>query len=420
MSSVRPAVLLLGDYRYTLTFVRSLWRAGYRTVVAHQGGRHGYARYSRFCHAKWVHPPLAGTGEELVEALAAYLGSQPDIGVIIPLGDGETRALALHEYRLPKEVRALTPNSSITWTCLNKIAMCEMAAALEVPQAPYATANTTADLARAADSVGYPCIVKPGNPLRSVLDEKAVICHSREDLPRSLSTWPPNDHAVLVQRFAAGPRYNVQLLASDGTIVARLVTKTIRTDRLNYTGYTTESVTVAATPEMDEYTSRLIEKLRYSGYGCLQFLIDPTDHSMSFLELNPRLGAAFAVAELCGVDFPLLGVEIALGAKPDPQSHLSYPLGKRIVWTGGDLEGILRARRAGHLSWGAAAKWLWRAAIGFVRADTHTTWRWSDPWPTLRRTAMLLAAIVFGALRQQRNAPVPAVSPQATITPTDA
>ncbi|HWO88803.1 MAG TPA: ATP-grasp domain-containing protein [Gemmatimonadales bacterium] len=383
--------------------MRSLSRAGYRTIVAHGAGRGGHARHSRFASGRWCHPPINGTGREMAEALVRYLEANPDVRVVIPLGDGETRTLALHEHLLPKGVRPLTPSSETTRTCLDKLAMCDIASQLGIPQAPYARADTRSDLFRAAKAVGYPCIVKAANPLRSVMSEKAVICHSPPELEQRFSQWPSQTESLLVQRFVAGPRYNIQVLAQDGAIVARLITKTIRTDRPNYTGYTTESVTVAATPELDEYTRNLIHRTSYSGYGCLQFLINELDGSMSFLELNPRLGAAFAVSSICGVDFPRLGVDLALGRAVQQTPDLRYPPGKRIVWTGGDLEGILKARDAGQITFGNALKWLWHAAVGFTRADIHTTWSWSDPWPTARQYAMILAAVALRAVRGSRS-----------------
>ncbi len=57
-----PTVLLVGDYRYTLSFVRSLAQAGFRVFVARRGSPK-YAARSRFTAAAWEHPRIAGSGD---------------------------------------------------------------------------------------------------------------------------------------------------------------------------------------------------------------------------------------------------------------------------------------------------------------------------------------------------------------------
>jgi predicted ATP-grasp superfamily ATP-dependent carboligase len=198
---------------------------------------------------------------------------------------------------------------------------------------------------------------------------------------------------ILVQRYAAGGRYNVQLLAVEGRLVRRVQTLTLRTDRLDGTGYTVDAVTVTLPALVDEYCRRLMERLRYDGPGCAQFMIDRRTGRMSFLELNPRLGAAFAVAALCAVDFPRLAVQAALEPGAVDSFGPDYAPGKRIAWTYGDLDGIIRALDAGEIGVRGALRWLGQAAASFVTADIHTTWSWRDPAPTLVAYLQLLAGV---------------------------
>lgn len=389
----RPTtVLLVGDFRYTLTFARSLARSGYRVVVARTGFLQ-YARYSRFTSAIWEHPRIIGDGEAFGRALAAFVNASTDIDVVLPLGDREVVAVARHAAKLPPRVRLAMPEPSAVSTCTDKAVMCRLARELDIPQAPFAIATNLDELFHSAPAVGFPCIVKSAESLHAVHDEKAVIVRDAAHLREQFREWPKGLSSVLVQRFAPGPRHNVQLLAHRGELVCRVQTKTLRTDRPNYTGYTVEAVTVDPHPAVDEHTRRLLGHLGYSGLGCLQFLIDEHTGSMSFLELNPRLGAAFVLCEVCGIDFPRMAAELAIRGNVDVRCP-AYTTGKRMVWSYGDIDGIIRARDAGTIGRWEAVRWLGKMVKGFLRADAHATWSWRDPKPTIvTHTKLLLGAV---------------------------
>jgi predicted ATP-grasp superfamily ATP-dependent carboligase len=394
-------VLLVGDFRYTLTFIRSLAAAGHRVLVGGNGFVH-YARHSRFTAGVWEHPRIVGCGEEFVDALVAFLEDHPAVDLVMPMGDREIATVARHAARIPNRVRLGMPPPCVVKTCEDKAQMCRIAHELDIPQAPFATAHDRAAVFARANDLGFPCIVKSGDAVHTVFDQKAIICRTPDDLCQAFRAWPEELESVLVQRFADGPRHNIQLLAQNGALVCRVQTKTLRTDRPNYTGYTVESVTVDPPPAVDEHCRTLIRHLNYSGLGCAQFLIDEATGAMSFLEINPRLGAAFAVSNYCGIDFPRMAAELALsGAVSAPCP--SYPPGKRIAWSYGDLDGIIRAREAGEISRWEAIRWLGRMLRTVVRAHTHATWSWRDPWPTLVTHIKLLAGAIRRALHIPRH-----------------
>ncbi len=298
----------------------------------------------------------------------------------------------------------MMPTRKAVETCLNKAAMCDVARRLGVPQAPHRVVSELQALYTQADDVGFPCVVKSASQLYTVLGQKAIIAHSQHELRTRFPNWPEHVESLLVQGFTVGPRYNMQLLASDGEVLARVVTKTLRTDRPDGTGYTVESITVRPDPVMDQYCRLLVRHLGYTGLGCLQFLVDDAKGTMAFLELNTRLGAAFAVAGVCGVDFPKLAAELALSGAGTNRCSRAYPAGKRIAWSYGDLDGIIRARDAGEIGWPQTRRWLREMTGAFFRADIHVTWSWRDPWPTVATHTRLLMGALRHAVRPRRSA----------------
>ncbi|MEL7045493.1 MAG: ATP-grasp domain-containing protein, partial [Pseudomonadota bacterium] len=142
-----------------------------------------------------------------------------------------------------------------------------------------------------------------------------------------------------------------------------------------------EAITVAPDPDLQDYTERLVRHLGYHGFGCAQFLVDPDAESpVSFLELNPRLGAAFAVTLASGIDLPAAALRLTEGGRTAVEP---YAAGRRMAWVYGDLLGLVRALQCREIGARDTALWLGRCARSLWRADIHATWDWTDPLPSL-------------------------------------
>lgn len=398
MQHRRTTILLLGDSRATLTFTRSLGTAGYR-VITGRSEQTSYGQYSRFTSEVWQHPPAEGDGQIFVTALQQFLRDRPEVGLVFPLGDRQLKHLAKFNQMLPSTVRFVMAEPSVTLSCLDKNLTFEIASRLQLPQCRSSIVSSIDEMMQQAEHVGYPCIVKPDDPLARIAGEKAIVCHAPAELQRQFSSWPPGNARLLVQRFANGFRHNIQLLANGGEMLSSLETRTLRTDRANGTGYTVESMSVKPHPLMHEYTDRLVEHLRFSGLGCAQFLLDDADGAVTFLELNPRLGAAFAIADRCGFDFPVMATDLYLHDRTASIRKKDYPAGKRIVWTHGDIQGMLTEYGNGAINKKQAIRWIARMALSFLRADMHATWSWRDPLPTLMVYSRLATRVFRRLLR---------------------
>jgi predicted ATP-grasp superfamily ATP-dependent carboligase len=329
----------------------------------------------------WEHPGIEEKGETFACALEAFLARRSEIDVVIPLGDRELTALGHQEPALPTGVRLVMASPRTVRLCLDKPRMCQLAVQLQVPQAEFRDVSSLRELEREADRIGYPCIVKPTDQLARIFGEKAAVLRSPERLREVFVDWPTENASLFVQRWVSGARHNIHFFAHEGKLVRSVETRVLRTTRPDHTGYTVEAVSIAPSPELQQPTRQLVAHLEYSGLGCAQYLVDPEHGSACFLEINPRLGAAFAAAAAAGVDFPRLAVEWGHGSGT-AAAGAAYLPGKRIAWLLGDLQGLGRAIARRQVSTREGLRWLLRALWSGVRADIHATWSWRDPLPT--------------------------------------
>ena len=367
-----PAVLVLGDYRQTVTVVRSLGRAGHRVILGCDDPASPTAR-SRYVD-EFRHLNDAAALE------ASLREGRPDF--VFPVGETQLRQ-TLAMPRLLALSTWVMPQPETLRQCLDKRALFELAPALDVPLAPWLPWSGAQAWRDAAQRFGFPVVVKRKDSSFHLRDKKAIIVADTAQLEALLAEIAgiADAESYVLQRFARGVRHNCHFAADGGRVIAYLQQKVLRTDEADGTGIGLEGVTVAPSADLRAYCERILYRLGYSGIGCLQFLVDDASGEVSLLELNPRLDSTAALACKLGYDFPRLAVEIAAQTRPEPLA-LPYPVGRHYHWIFGDLN----AWRQGKIGLGVMA----RAAL----RGYDLTLEWRDPAPCVH---LLWRKIVNGA-----------------------
>ena len=394
-------VLLLGNYRVSIVIARQLGRAGYSVIVG--GGTDSVVARCRYVESVWDHPSLFKNSKAFLAALDELLEQRPDISVILPVAEPSLLRLVKLSQQLPIPLAAV--DRANVELCCDKGRMVELAAELEVPQAPCAVANNMAELVEVIEQIGYPCVARPNDGRN--YEVKAYFIEDHADFLRMFPEWPRGHKSLLVQAHAYGPRYNRYFVADQGVILDSLDVRIVRTDRSDGSGYAVEGVSMAPVPEMDEPSRKLLEHLQYTGVGCVQFLLDERTRQLSFLEINPRIGGNYSFAQRCGLDLvtPLLNLaqDRPLGETAAPGTH---DLGKRYQWLYGDLIGLLGSIYKREIGVVEAVSWFFKSGRALVRADAHLTWDRDDPGPTkwfARRLVEAALVILWDLARYVRR-----------------
>ncbi len=403
LMSRKESVLVLGDLRPSLTVLRSLERSGYRTILGLEDPR-SFLRRSHACHETWVHPKMAGAHPTFVEALNGFLSRRRDVRWIFPVGETQLRFFVGCGTRLGAAHVVMADPHSVA-TCLDKPSLYLRAVHCGVPCAPYRLATDPETLERALSTLDYPVVVRPTSSLGRIDGRRAVILRGPQDRTGGLERFPAGG-PLLVQKYVDGERFNCQFLANDGAVLAYFEQKVVRTDLPDGTGYSVEEITHEPTAELREHTERLLSHLRYSGIGCVQYIVSRDD--ITLLEINPRLDASCAIPFHCGYDFPALAMEYARYRRGEraapPLCRWGYPAGRRGLWVCGDVDALGAA-------WGRVPKrtltaWTARALWAAVRADCHLVWSWADPMPALYALGQLCVAPLRAlAARGERGGP---------------
>lgn len=386
------SILLLGDYRPTLTLARTYARLGFRVLVAGKTPV-GASDYSRFVAE--VHDLDDVDATAFQAGLSALLRRNPEICVIVPVAESFARSLAAFAEALPRHIVVAAPDKASVDACFDKAGSYERAHRLGVPVAPFGIVHDREQLLREVPAIGYPVIVRPLSSTFRLGSEKALTIENPDDLGRLLPEWPEGHVALLLQRRVEGKRHNLYFAARAGRLLRACEARIDRTDRPDGTGLAVDGETIEPDVQRAAHLALILEDLSYTGIGCAQFLVDPADGRSWFLEINPRIAGNHAIPEAAGLELGRLAIALARGEAGDIP-FVSGRAGLRFAWTYGDLSG-LRHRVAAGAGTRELARAAWDVFQAAVLARVHMTWTWSDPLPTIA----LFARAFFGNRRSR-------------------
>ena len=180
------------------------------------------------------------------------------------------------------------------------------------------------EIARAADRIGYPLLVKAvagggGKGMRTVVDRADLSAAVRS--ARSEAGTAFGDTAVYLERRLSRPRHvEVQLIADHHGTVLPFVERECSIQR-RHQKVVEESPSLAVTPEIRRaITTAAATVARAAGYtnaGTIEFLLDE-DGRFYFLEMNTRLQVEHPITELVtGVDLVQQQIRVARGERLD-------------------------------------------------------------------------------------------------------
>ncbi len=375
-------VLLIGNLRSSLTLARQLSRAGHQVHC-------GVDELDPFVHASWhvrgsfVHAAIDQDPGRTLDQVEAYLSGQPDIQAVIPVSEIAARLLSRHRDRFAGLARVIAPSEAVLETCIDKPLMFDLCEEVGLPVAPRRLPTDHAGLMAAIDEIGFPCIVKPADAGHFLFERKAIVLRSRAEARAALPHWPPEHARLCVQKFVDAPRHILMFAALEGDILGAVDYRVTRTDLADGTGFTADMVSDRVHPVVATGLARLVKRLDYTGVGDVDIMVDDATGEISFLELNPRLGASYKGAEICGLPLSRLILALGLGeAPPACPAPWRHPVGRRLVWSKADLGALKRDLRSGALPRAGVPGRL-ATMLGAALTVHHMTFDLFDPLPTL-------------------------------------
>jgi acetyl-CoA carboxylase biotin carboxylase subunit len=255
----------------------------------------------------------------------------------------------------------------------DKLAARALALEAGLPVLPGGEAATREAIHARAAETGYPLLLKAvagggGKGMRRV--DRADDLDTALDMAQAEAQAAFGNSAVYVERFVAKGRHVEVQLLGDGTHAIHLGTRDCSIQRRFQK--LVEEAPAPAMPEearagIERAAVRLARHIGYRGAGTAEFLVDATDFSYYFLELNARIQVEHPVTEaITGVDLVAQQLLVASGKPLTLTQAMVRPFGHAIEVriNAEDPEADFRPAP------GRISRAAWPAGPG-IRVDTH-------------------------------------------------
>lgn len=229
----------------------------------------------------------------------------------------------------------------------SKIDAKTLAVEANVPIVPgfFRTDATPEELREAADSIGYPVLLKAsagggGRGMRVVPNAAEFDQHLRAASEEAMNAF--GDGAMMVEKLVLNPRHvEVQVIADCHGNVACLFERECSPQRRHQKLVEEAPAPLVGIeslwPEMRDACRRLFLAAGYVGAGTVEFIFDAETSLFYFLEVNARLQVEHPVTEaITGLDLVKLQLEVAQGLPLDLSAELLA--GDRRVISGWAME----------------------------------------------------------------------------------
>lgn len=369
-----------GHYKHTLGAVRLLAGAGHHAIVT-APRRMAMAGVSRSTAHRLVGPASADPAF-LGHLDGAVRRHAPEM--ILPVGAAACGLLARHRDRWPG-VAIVLPDAATMDRALDKRTMLALAGRLGIPVPRTAEPHDDGDLARAADEVGFPLVIKAPLEGRTGVayverpgELAAAVATYRERYGLPAGTMP------LLQQRIVGPGFGVFATYQDGACRRIMAHRRVR--EFPVSGGESTCCELVGDERLLAAGRAMLDALAWHGVAMVEFKRHEADGRDYLMEVNPKLWGSLDLALAAGAAFPLDLVRMASGERlpelpaPDGPLRLCWPLGN-------DLRHLVARPRA--------ARSVLRDWFGGARTNVRP----SDPLPHLVELTTTIGRMVRGVAR---------------------
>lgn len=307
MTAGRVPVLVVSGHTMALAVVRALGEEGVPVDVLHYDPR-DTAQKSKYVTADVTIPHPLVDEPAFVAAILEHAGRYQR-SILVPTSDESVVALSRNKAALSANSEVACPDWAVTERFIDKARTHELAEASGVPAPRTFVPGSAAEAESAAESIGFPLLVKPaeGHLYFERFKRKMVRVATMVDLRRAYGDAAGAGLIVMIQEMIPGPDSSVVNYNSyiwDGRPVAEFTARQLRK-----APPVLGSPRVARSeriPEVVESGRKLLAAMGFNGFSCAEFKQDSRDGVYKLMEVNGRHNLSGLLAVRCGINFPLI------------------------------------------------------------------------------------------------------------------
>ncbi len=325
-----------GSYKHTLGIVRDLGMRGLEVFVC-SDVRPAIAGMSRYCRGHFLVPD---TAEDTYPIVLQELIWANRIDLYIPVGYKSCLAAATNRERFSAHCRLFILDEQTIRSAADKMKMTALAQELGIAVPQSFVPGTVEEAVTYARQVKYPLVIKgrtEGSPfspayIRNTEQLDAVYHRLVDEHGLGCSELP------MIQQRLTGGGFGFFAFYLEGEMQACFMHRRIR--EYPVSGGPSTCAESFADDRLLDCGKRLLDRMHWHGVAMVEFKQDRPGGDYHLLEVNPKFWGSHDLALHCGVSFPYMMVQTALGERL--RSQPAHQCAVRFHWPlSGDFRGTL-------------------------------------------------------------------------------
>jgi predicted ATP-grasp superfamily ATP-dependent carboligase len=367
-----------------LAIARSLAGQGISFVVLcpHSFSVAAWSRAGKFavpCPEPCSHP------EPYLDLLLSLIEKHA-VRVAIPLTDATLTLFERHREQLGQRTVLAMAASTALRRVLDKRANLQLAAQLGIPCPRQFRLEDSRQIPEMIAALGWPIVIKRSrDPIELNVPRfpfKVLYARNERELRLYVDRYCLRGEDPLFQEYARGRVHDLCCFASRGQLLAVHEYLAVR----RYNGSAVLRRVIEPTPELVEYSRRMLAALAWDGVAHVSFFLADEEQKTWYMETNGRFWASTEGSVHAGWDFPRWTYDyFRFGRRPEVGP---IEIGSETCWHLGDLMAMVKFM-LGHGEYPTPGHrpGRVRAVFGFLSGFGpgihHEVFRWSDPLPAL-------------------------------------
>jgi predicted ATP-grasp superfamily ATP-dependent carboligase len=293
--------------------VRALGRRGDTCEVAWPYG--AFKKFFKSRYVREVHRvgDLATEPDQFAEDVIS-LCRRKSFDVVLPASIESTEALIPVMPELQKHVATLLPTEAQLAIGTDKSKTFEFCEQFDILHPRTWTIRNAEHAGRISAEASYPLVLKHTRNLGGSRGVRFVgNLGELVEAYEYLSELRADNSPVLAQEYVPGLLFDAVTVARDGEC-PQVFTSARKLMYPVSGGVTCVSVSTRS-EELKATARKIVRELNWNGPIEMEFKLDARDGRFKLIEINPRFWASLGTAISCGVDFPGIAVDLALGRK---------------------------------------------------------------------------------------------------------
>jgi predicted ATP-grasp superfamily ATP-dependent carboligase len=322
---IMPKVLVLdGKSIATVSIVRSLGRKGIY-VACGEEYKSCPGLLSKYVKTRIVYPSPAKTPDLFLEKIFS-LTRNGEYDLVIPVSDETSVLLSKHKTELSNFTKIPTPSYETMMVARDKASTMKVAIENGIP-CPETYFPEEIPVENIRDLARYPVVIKP----RESSGARGIrYVASAEKIEADYQMVKAKYGKAYIQEYIPNTQhYSICVLMNlKSERRASFSYQEIR--QFPVTGGSAAYAISVKKPDLIEYATSLLRKIKWTGVANLEFVIDERDNTPKLIEINPRFWMSLELAVQSGVDFPYLLFRQMMDG--DIKSSDDFRLGVKYRW----------------------------------------------------------------------------------------